>query len=459
MGNELMATQRGTPGRVSGAAAKIGTPSINIRKPLTESERNASPYNGLVPSMNLDLVAPEISINHTSRLKQLTARIDQDYSRAGEAMVERAGVMAEKMKKMEGRIAKTKKAEDDRMKPLYVMIEKAGDEISLQSGIINKIDERLDAELRSMKEEQDVVIEWLMHDRADAKKRLNSQIATACELLKKEFADDKAWSRRVANERWDTTINRVASVIDGLEAERTNRMRSETRLFETVNAKTAETQVPVDNESLARGEIEIHFDERLEEEALKLQLAAQEEKKTRHDNAKVTMSLFREAMAKLAGHIDSERDERETGEHELVDRLLHSISSLDQCIVVEGKVRVEGETQMARLLEDMCSKLHQEIRREKDDRQQTERVLMKLLDDSVESIALRANDETVAKLKKRREQRDAVRSQREETAIGRQQYWREAFEKENALAAKKRDEEAAAALQASKDTKMGAVTN
>ena len=124
----------------------------------------------------------------------------------------------------------------------------------------------------------------------------------------------------------------------------------------------------------------------------------------------VTMSLFREAMAKLAGHIDSERDERETGEHELVDRLLHSISSLDQCIVAEGKVRVEGETQMAKLLEDMCSKLHQEIRREKDDRQQTERVLMKLLDDSVESIALRANDETVAKLKKRREQRDAVRS-------------------------------------------------
>jgi len=167
----------------------------------------------------------------------------------------------------------------------------------------------------------------------------------------------------------------------------------------------------------------------------------QQEKKDRHENAKSTMSLFRQAMGKLAGHIDNERDERETGENELVDRLLLSITSLDQCIAAEGKVRLEGEGQMEKLLEDMCSKLHQELRREKDDRQQTERVLMKLLDDSVESIALRANDATVAKLKKRRDERDAMRSKREETTIGKQQYWREQFEKEKAAAAAKSEEE------------------
>jgi len=111
--------------------------------------------------------------------------MDQDYNRSGEAMVERASVMSNKMKQLESRIGKTKQAEDDRMKPLYVLIEKAGDEIGLQSGIINSIDERLDKELKMMKQEQDDVIEWLMHDRAHAKKRLNSQIATACELLKK----------------------------------------------------------------------------------------------------------------------------------------------------------------------------------------------------------------------------------------------------------------------------------
>jgi hypothetical protein len=91
-------------------------------------------------------------------------------------------------------------------------------------------------ELKSMKATQSDDIEWLMKNRGEAKARINSQIATACEFLKKEFNDDKQWARTLANRRWDTTINKVASVIDDLEAERKNRMRGETRIFDTVRS-------------------------------------------------------------------------------------------------------------------------------------------------------------------------------------------------------------------------------
>jgi len=101
-------------------------------------------------------------------------------------------------------------------------------------------------------------------------------------------------------------------------------------------------------------------------------------------------------------------------------------------------VSVDSESQMAKLLEEMAAKLHDELRREKDDRQNTERVLMKLLDDSVEAIALRANDETVAKLKKRRDERDAARGQREKETAERTDYWQRKFKEEKEAAAAKK---------------------
>jgi hypothetical protein len=49
----------------------------------------------------------------------------------------------------------------------------------------------------------------------------------------------------------------------------------------------------------------------------------------------------------------------------------------------------------------MCQKLHSEIQAERKDRQSTEQVFMKLLDETCESIALRASTKTLAELSKR----------------------------------------------------------
>ena len=89
--------------------------------------------------------------------------------------------------------------------------------------------------------------------------------------------------------------------------------------------------------------------------------------------------------------------------------------------------------------------MHQELGREKDERQGTEKVLMKLLDDSVEQIALRQNQETLAKLQARREKRDVERKAREADASNRKHYWTNKFEAERAANAERMLEERKAA--------------
>merc|ERR1711939_840927 len=82
-------------------------------------------------------------------------------------------------------------------------------------------------------------------------------------------------------------------------------------------------------------------------------------------------------------------------------KLLADINEVHNSIKQEGAIRAESETHIIRVLEDMCQKLHAEIQAERKDRQSTEQVFMKLLDETCESIALRASSKTLAELTKR----------------------------------------------------------
>jgi len=429
---------------LTGAAAKIGLHThIDIRSPLRENNHNTvqnqSKRDGSCPEISLpklDLVTvePEASIATTSRLQQLSARINSDSSRAMESAKDREISMAEKMKQVGGRIADTKKKDDDRLKPIYILLERAGEDIQNEAAMMAQIDVRLDNELLDVKGRCADEMEFLVQNRAEAKARLNTQIATACELLSHEFRADKEWARQRANDRWDNTINKVAAVIDNLEAERKNRMRAENRTMDQTIQKMQATALPVEAEKQLRLELEKVLEEAVEEGTLKLQLEMQEEKRQRNENLKTVKKNFREAMGKLAERVDTEMVEREATGEELSEKLSDSIEQLARCISKEATVREESETQMAKLLEEMCSKIKEQIVQEKTDRQSTEKVLMQLLDESIESIALRTNDANVALLKQRRDEREEKRNQREEEAEQRQNEWAQKFEEEKKAA-------------------------
>merc|ERR1712094_79473 len=112
------------------------------------------------------------------------------------------------------------------------------------------------------------------------------------------------------------------------------------------------------------------------------------------ENAKSTMAGFKVAMDKLT-------DKLEADEEALIKKLLADINEVHNSIKIEGTIRQESENHIIKVLEDMCTKLNAEIQAERKDRQSTEQVFMKLLDETGESIALRASSATLAELTKK----------------------------------------------------------
>merc|ERR1712078_844682 len=114
-------------------------------------------------------------------------------------------------------------------------------------------------------------------------------------------------------------------------------------------------------------------------------------------------TVFSETLEEkaLIVQLEMAQEKSEADEEALIKKLLADINEVHNSIKQEGTIRAESETHIVRVLEDMCQKLHAEIQAERKDRQSTEQVFMKLLDETCESIALRASTKTLAELTKR----------------------------------------------------------
>merc|ERR1711959_305172 len=117
------------------------------------------------------------------------------------------------------------------------------------------------------------------------------------------------------------------------------------------------------------------------------------EKKVADEILRITESLDQERKNRLSGEngIYTKMNEKL---RDVENALLGDINEVHNSIKQEGTIRAESETHIVRVLEDMCQKLHAEIQAERKDRQSTEQVFMKLLDETCESIALRASSKT-----------------------------------------------------------------
>merc|ERR1711990_1112428 len=124
-------------------------------------------------------------------------------------------------------------------------------------------------------------------------------------------------------------------------------------------------------------------------------------------------------ILRITESLDGERKNRLSGENGIYTKMNEKLRDVENALLEErkgrieldtvfsetleekGQIRAESETHIVRVLEDMCQKLHAEIQAERKDRQSTEQVFMKLLDETCESIALRASSKTLAELTKK----------------------------------------------------------
>merc|ERR1711981_849718 len=291
-----------------------------------------------------------------SRLCELTHRMTAVHDDFEAEKKARSSVMELKCRAIDEKIMRNKRSEDERLKPIYILIERLGLDIGSERDHLSYLDVKLNEDVKELEKAMQDEIEDQRKQRSDLEKKITKQIDQACINLREDFAREKE-RRDVENALLDERKGRV--------------------------------------------ELETVFSEALEEKALIVQLEMAQEKKIRQENAKNTYAGFKDAMDRLNGKLQSEQEQREADEEALIKKLLADINEVHNGIKCEGTIRMDSENHIVRVLEDMCGKLHNEIGAERKDRQQTEQVFMKLLDETCESIALRASTKTLAELSRK----------------------------------------------------------
>merc|ERR1711988_543566 len=274
-----------------------------------------------------------------SRLQELSHRMTAVHDDFDAEKKARSSVMELKCRAIDEKIMRNKRSEDERLKPVYILIERLGLDIGSERDHLNYLDHKLNEDVKDLEKRMNDEIQDQANQRRALESKITKQIDQACINLRDDFAREK--------ERRDESQKR--------------------------------------REKKVADEI-LRITESLEEKALIVQLEMAQEKKQRQENAKNTMSGFKLAMDRLQDKLQAEQEQREADEEALIKKLLADINEVHNSIKQEGQIRAESETHIVRVLEDMCQKLHAEIQAERKDRQSTEQVFMKLLDETCESI-------------------------------------------------------------------------
>merc|ERR1712188_205498 len=326
-----------------------------------------------------------------SRLCELTHRMTAVHDDFEAEKKARSSVMELKCRAIDEKIMRNKRSEDERLKPIYILIERLGLDIGSERDHLSYLDVKLNEEVKELEKAMQDEIEDQRKQRSDLEKKITKQIDQACINLRDE--SQKRREKKVADE--------ILRITESLDIERKNRLSGESGIYIKMTEKLRDVENAVVDERKGRIELETVFSEALEEKALIVQLEMAQEKKIRQENAKNTWAGFRDAMDRLGGKLQSEEEQRQADEEALIKKLLADINEVHNGIKCEGVIRQRSENHIVRVLEDMCGKLHNEIGAERKDRQQTEQVFMKLLDETCESIALRASSKTLAELSRK----------------------------------------------------------
>merc|ERR1712023_71233 len=283
-----------------------------------------------------------------------------------------------KCRAIDEKIMRNKRSEDERLKPVYILIERLGLDIGSERDHLNYLDHKLNEDVKDLEKRMNDEIQDQANQRRALESKITKQIDQACINLREDFAREKERRDESQKRREKKVADEILRITESLDIERKNRLAGESGIYIKMTEKLRDV-----------------------ENALIDELEMAQEKKIRQENAKNTWAGFRDAMDRLNGKLQSEQEQREADEEALIKKLLADINEVHNGIKCEGTIRMDSENHIVRVLEDMCGKLHNEIGAERKDRQQTEQVFMKLLDETCESIALRASSKTLQELSRK----------------------------------------------------------
>merc|ERR1712167_212542 len=250
----------------------------------TERSRMAAPSR-YSDSLGLADAAQTMSPAH-ARLNELTARMDSTHDDFEAEKKARSSVMELKCRAIDEKIMRNKRSEDERLKPIYILIERLGLDIGSERDHLSYLDGKLNQDVNDLEKAMQDEIEDQRKQRSDLEKKITKQIDQACINLREDFAREKERRDESQKRREKKVADEILRITESLDIERKNRMSGENGIYIKMTEKLRDVENAVVDERKGRIELETVFSEALEEKALIVQLEMAQEKKIRQENAK-----------------------------------------------------------------------------------------------------------------------------------------------------------------------------
>merc|ERR1719486_1805717 len=226
-----------------------------------------------------------------ARLNELTARMGSVHDDFESEKKARSSVMELKCRAIDEKIMRNKRSEDERLKPLYILIERLGLDIGHERDQLQILDSKLnndikDLEARKGRIELDTVFSETLEEKAL--------------IVQLEMAQEK--KQRQENAKATMTGFKIAMdrLQDKLQAEQEQREADEEALIKKLLADINEVHNSIKQEGQIRAESETHIVRVLEDMCQKLHAEIQAERKDRQSTEQVFMKLLDETCESIA---------------------------------------------------------------------------------------------------------------------------------------------------------------
>merc|ERR1711934_1350662 len=228
-----------------------------------------------------------------SRLCELTHRMTAVHDDFEAEKKARSSVMELKCRAIDEKIMRNKRSEDERLEPLYILIERLGLDIGSERDQLQILDQKLNNDVKDLEANMGIKIEDQRKQRKELENRIIKQIDTACTNLREDFAREKERRDESQKRREKKVADEILRITESLDQERKNRLSGENGIYTKMNEKLRDVENALLDERKGRIELETVFSEALEEKALIVQLEMAQEKKIRQENAKNTYAGFK----------------------------------------------------------------------------------------------------------------------------------------------------------------------
>merc|ERR1712086_573837 len=222
---------------------------------------------------NMALAASSLTMSPGhARLNELTARMQSVHDDFESEKKARSSVMELKCRAIDEKIMRNKRSEDERLKPVYILIERLGLDIGSERDHLNYLDHKLNEDVKDLEKRMNDGIQDQANQRRALEAKITKQIDQACINLREDFAREKERRDESQKRREKKVADEILRITESLDIERKNRLAGESGIYIKMTEKLRDVENALLDERKGRVELETVFSEALEEKALIVQL-------------------------------------------------------------------------------------------------------------------------------------------------------------------------------------------